>query len=269
MAATANIKLLGTTSLAGADSSNDNALFVEARPPAMGQDGGAFSVAVPVSINLANWSSWPQTVAWFRWIHPFRTCLMQRVSIGMLLDTALTFTSGTPSLFFEACVCRNVLADPDSDVAGAPTAINLQGTHHDQKLRTSFSPTALSSATNSALAGTACVSVTTAGTMNWSPFNMGLGSQGSNWVSDIQHDGTLAGGLGAFDLNMNTQAAGTWPLGGLNAGLFRWLDYTGAGMTPFQLSRNTALSIFVNGGVTMTGTLQMVIQYEWMEVAAY
>jgi hypothetical protein len=232
MSATANIKLVGTSSLTEVDSSSDNALFVEGRPPAL-NGFGAYSITVSTGNVTATLAANAPLFS-MRWTAPGALCLIHRVAINV--GTVTSVTAAVRSNW----VLRGLREFVVNDTGG--TQVSVATTANDQKLRTSMPPS---------LFGINDIRVATTGTLT-------AGTR----IRDANMLGYLCGNVPA------ASGVGAWLIGP-GSGLVPLFDGTGVGDYPLLLTRYDGFAIESEVTGPATGTFTLVVRVEWLEVPLY
>lgn len=223
------VKLVGTTSTTEVDSSTDKALFVQVRPPAFGALG-AYSKALTSGLIVATGSA--NAVIWsMRWTDATRFCLVERVRVGACVTG--TITTAVPynlSLYFSG----SYTVSPTTSIGTTATLTGRNG-----KRRTNMGTTLLGGMW---VLGTAAAGLT-----------------GQTLTNDTDPLATIAGGTGTA---IGTQIFGSNP-GSL------WDSTSESGSHPLVLAQNEGITIQAPLAGPATGTFQVSVAVDWMEVAAY
>lgn len=226
------ITLIGTTSGTAVDTSTDNALWIANRPPAFGTLG-AYNIVQSSGAIVATGST--NAVIWtMRWTNATKFALIERVKVSAYV--ASTITTGVPydlALYFST----SYSVSPTTSI----TAATLTG--RNCKRRTSMGTTLLS---------------TDSGAGMWVLTTTAAGITGQTQTLDAQPLARVTGQTGTVT---GTQVFGSVPQ-------YLWQPRD-AGDYPLILAQNEGINVVAPLAGPATGTFNVVVAVDWMEVALF
>jgi hypothetical protein len=214
------------------DINPDNGLEVQTRPPAFGALG-AYSKGLTTGLIAATGAANALILA-LRWADATRFALIERVRVNAVVTA--TITAAVP-YNLQLFVARGFTVNPTTNIGITGT---LSG--NNAKRRTTGMGTALMGTTGGIfILGTAAAGMT-----------------GQTMGNDTDPIGVIAGASGTV--------IGTQFFGGIPVNLW---DADPASRHPLILAQNEGLAIQAPLAGPATGTFQVSVSVDWMEVAAY
>lgn len=226
------ITVVGTTSGISVDSSTDNALYIANRAPAFGTLG-CYNIVMSTGAIVATGSA-SAVIGTLRWTNATKLCLIERVKVSAYVASTITTSVAYDlALFFST----SYSVSPTTSI----TAATL--TSRNCKRRTSMGATLLGSDVGAGF---------------WALTTVAAGITGQTQTLDAQPLARISGTTGTVT---GTQIFGLAPQ-------YLWSPRD-AGDYPLILAQNEGINIVAPLAGPATGTFNVVISLDWMEVSLY